>query len=79
MSNNMSKTAIKDELQRILGEEAANNNGQVPENIRRMYRALNYIEAQLPMLKRLVDDPLGKTDIDQVYNSLSELILSNEK
>lgn len=44
---------MKAALTQILGEEAADNFGEVPENITRMYRALNYLDTQLSFFKQL--------------------------
>jgi len=71
-------TQIKDELKNILGEDAFSlGNMQVSDRVRKLVRAVSYLDAQIAMLKKWIEDDAGHDHIDQIQQNLKKIL--NEK
>jgi glucuronate isomerase len=69
-----SKRNMKEQLIKILGEDAYSiGNMQVSENVKKLVKALYYLDGQLPMIGRDLDKE-GKEYIQDVLTTTKEIL-----
>jgi hypothetical protein len=77
MANNKQQTAvdIKEELKSILGSDAFSlGNMQVSERVTKLVKAVKYMDAQLQMLDRWIEDEQGKEHIIQARQTVKNIL-----
>jgi hypothetical protein len=77
MANNKHQTAvdIKEELKSILGADAFSlGNMQVSERVTKLVKAVKYMDTQLQMLDRWIEDEQGKEHIIQVRQTVKNIL-----
>jgi hypothetical protein len=77
MANNKQQTAvdIKEELKSILGADAFSlGNMQVSERVTKLVKAVKYMDTQLQMLDRWIEDEQGKEHIIQVRQTVKNIL-----
>jgi hypothetical protein len=66
---------MKEELTKILGQDAYNmGNMQVSENVKKLVKALYYLDGQLPIIGRDLDKE-GKEYIQEVLKTTKKMLL----
>ena len=77
MANNKQQTAvdIKEELKSILGADAFSlGNMQVSERVTKLVKAVKYMDTQLQMLDRWIEDEQGKEHIIQARQTVKNIL-----
>jgi GH24 family phage-related lysozyme (muramidase) len=77
MSNNKQQTAvdIKQELKTILGDNAFScGTMKVSSTVSRLVKAVYYMDTQIKMLDRWIEDEQGKRHIEQVRQSVKNIL-----
>jgi hypothetical protein len=80
MSRQQTAVDIKQELKNILGDDAFSiGNMQVSERVSQLVKAVYYMDIQIKMLDRWIEDEQGKNHIEQVRQSVKNILEGGNK